>query len=59
MSTRKEDKLYNSLKRAAFKKQKEEQHGHGAKRRTDTHKHMKKYNRQRDKKIDLLDSDTF
>lgn len=42
--------LLKSLKSAAFRKQREEHHGHGAKRRTDVHKMRKHYNRQRDKR---------
>lgn len=48
-----------SLKKAVFKKQKEEQHGHGAKRRTDVHKHLKKYDRRKNKKIDPFYYDDF
>jgi hypothetical protein len=43
-------KALHALKSAAFKKQRDEHHGHGAKRRTQVHKHRKKYDRRRDKK---------
>lgn len=44
-------KHLDSLKRVAYRKQREEQHVHGAKRQTDVHKHAKKYDRKRDNDI--------
>jgi hypothetical protein len=42
--------ILKSLKAAAFKKKRDEHHGHGARRQTDVHKMRKHYDRQRDKK---------